>query len=65
MKSHTINKNVDNLLVASEEMGLEVNVDKTKYKVKFRNQSAGINQNQKIDSIYFERVELLKYLGKT
>ena len=36
-------------------MGLEVNVDKTKYQVKFREQSARVNQNQKTDNITFER----------
>jgi hypothetical protein len=30
---HTINKNIDALLVASKETGLEVNADKTKNKV--------------------------------
>jgi adenosyl cobinamide kinase/adenosyl cobinamide phosphate guanylyltransferase len=48
---HTINKNTENLLIASEEMGLEVNVDKTKYMVKFREQSARVNQ--KTDNITF------------
>jgi hypothetical protein len=42
-------------------MGLEVNVDKTKYRVKFREQSARVNQ--KIDNITFEKVELFKNLG--
>jgi hypothetical protein len=46
-------------------MGLEVNVDKTKYKVKFREQSARVNQNKKTDNISFERVELFRYLGTT
>jgi hypothetical protein len=55
---HTINKNTENLLVASEEMGIEVNVDKTKYKVGFCEKSARVNQNQKTDNITFERVKL-------
>jgi len=38
-------------------MGLELNVDKTKYKVKFREQSAKVNQNLKTNNISFERVE--------
>ena len=46
-------------------MGPEVNVDATTHKVKFREQSARVNQNQKIDSITFERVEPFKYLGTT
>jgi len=50
-KLRTINKNIKFVLVASEEMELEVNDDKTMYKVEFRVQSAGINENQKFDNI--------------
>ena len=46
-------------------MGLEINVDKTKYKVKFRDQSAGLNQNIKLHYTSFESVEQFKYFGTT
>jgi adenosyl cobinamide kinase/adenosyl cobinamide phosphate guanylyltransferase len=47
-KVHTIKKkNTENLLFSSEEMGIEVNVNKTKFKVMFRDQSAELHQNKK------------------
>jgi len=38
---HTIMENIEALLVASKEIGLEVNADKTKYMVMSRDQNAG------------------------
>jgi len=38
---HTINENSEALIVASKEIGLKVNVDKTKYMVMSRDQNAG------------------------
>ena len=38
---HTIEVNTEALVVASKEFGQEVNVDKTKYVVVFRDQNAG------------------------
>ena len=38
---HTIKENAEALVVASKEIGLEVNVDKTKYMVMSRDQNAG------------------------
>jgi len=38
---HTVNENAEALVVVGEEIGLEVNVDKTKYMVVFRDQNAG------------------------
>ena len=38
---HTIKENAEALVVASKEIGLEVNADKTKYKVMSRDQNAG------------------------
>ena len=37
---HTINKNTKDVVVASMEIGLQVNADKTKYLVMSRNQNA-------------------------
>jgi len=52
-------------VVAGEEAGLEVNVDKAKYMVMYRDQNAGRSNNIKIDNSSFERVEQFKYLGIT
>jgi hypothetical protein len=49
--------------VASKEIGLEVNADKTKYMITSQDQNAGRNHNIKIDSL-FEIVEQFKFLGK-
>jgi hypothetical protein len=51
------------LVVASKDIGLEVNADKTKYMVITRGQDAGRSQNIKINNSSFERVEEFKYLG--
>jgi hypothetical protein len=47
---HAIKKNTEALVVTSKEIGLEVNAEKTKYKVKSRDQNAGQNHNIKIDN---------------
>jgi hypothetical protein len=60
---HAIKKNTEALVVASKEIGLEVNAEKTKYMVMSRNQNAGQNHNINIDDKFFERVEQFKYLG--
>jgi hypothetical protein len=60
---HTVEKNTASLLFGSRETGLEVNDDKTKYIVMFRNQNARKSHNIKIDNSSFQRVEELKYLG--
>jgi len=38
---HTVKENAEALIVASKEIGLEVNADKTKYMVMSRDQNAG------------------------
>jgi len=60
---HTIKKNAEALVVASQEIGLDVNADKTKYMAMSRDQDAGRSHSMKIDSSFFERVEEFKYLG--
>jgi hypothetical protein len=62
---HTIKKHTEALVVASKEIGLEVNAEKTKYMVMSRDQNAGQNHNIKIDNKSFERLEQFKYLGTT
>jgi hypothetical protein len=47
--------------VASKEIGLEVNADKTKYTVMSRDQTAGRSHSMKIDNSSFERVEEFRY----
>jgi hypothetical protein len=56
-------KNTESFMVASKEAGLEVNSNKTKYMVTFRDQNAGLSRNIMIDTCSFERVEEGKYLG--
>jgi hypothetical protein len=60
---HTINKDTEALVVASKEIGLEVNADKTKYMVMTRDQTAGHSHRIRSDNSFFERVEEIKYLG--
>ena len=62
---HTIEKNTKALVVASKEIGLEVNADKTKYVVMSRDQNAERSHNMKIDNRSFKRVEVFKCLGTT
>jgi hypothetical protein len=56
---------VEALVVATKEIGLEVNTDKTKYMVMSRDRNAGRGHGVKIDSITIERVKEFKYLGAT
>jgi sorting nexin-29 len=62
---HTIKEHAEALVVASREIRLEVNVDKTKYMVMSRNQNAGRSHSMKTDNRSFGRVEQFKYLGTT
>jgi protein associated with RNAse G/E len=62
---HAIKKNTEDLVVASKEIGLEINVEKTKYMVMSRDQNAGQNNNINLDNKFFERVEQFKYLETT
>jgi hypothetical protein len=62
---HTIKKNTEDLVVASKEIGLEVNVDKTKYVVMSQDQNAGRSHSIKNDNSSFEMMEEFKYLGTT
>jgi len=62
---HTVEENAEALVVATKEIGLEVNADKTKYTIMSRDQNAGRNHSMKIDNSSIERVEEFKYLGTT
>jgi len=62
---HTIKENKETLIVASKEIGVEINADKTKYMAMSLHQKAGQSHNMKTDNRFFERVEEFKYLGTT
>ena len=62
---HTMRENTGALIVSSREIRLEVNADKTKYMVMFRDQNAGQSHNMKIHNRSFEIVKDFKYLGTT
>jgi hypothetical protein len=51
--------------VASKEIGLKVNADKSKCLVMSRDQNAGRSHSIKTDNISFGRVEQFRYLGTT
>ena len=51
------------LVVATKEIGLEVNADKTKYMIMSRDQNAGQSHSMKTDNSSVKRVEEFKYLG--
>jgi adenosyl cobinamide kinase/adenosyl cobinamide phosphate guanylyltransferase len=61
----TVKKNTEALVIASNEIGLEVNPDETKCMVMFRDQNAGRSHTMKIDSKSLEMVEEIKYLNTT
>jgi hypothetical protein len=56
----TIKKNTDTLIDASKEVGLQINIEKTKYFLLSRHQNVGQNQDIKIASRSFENVSQLK-----
>jgi hypothetical protein len=61
----TIKKHTQALLDASEEAGLEVNPEKTKYMLISRSQKIGQKHSIKIANRFFENVAKFKYLGTT
>jgi hypothetical protein len=61
----TIKQNRETLIDASKEVGLEINVEKTKYMLLSRHQNIGQNRDIKISSRSFENMSQFKYLGTT
>jgi hypothetical protein len=63
----TIKKNMEILIDASKEVGLEINVDITKYMLLSRHQNVGQNRDIKTANRSFENVSQFKYkyLGTT
>jgi hypothetical protein len=53
------------LVVATKEIGLEVNADKTKYMVMSWDRNAERGHSVKTDNSSIQRVEDFKYLGTT
>jgi valyl-tRNA synthetase len=62
---HTIKKNIEILVNASKETGLEVNADIPTYMVTSRDQNVRRIYSIKTHNSSFERVEQFKYLGTT
>jgi hypothetical protein len=58
-------KNRETLTDDSKEVGLEINVEKTKYMLLSHHQNAGQNHDIKIANRSFENVAQFKYLGTT
>jgi hypothetical protein len=61
----TIKKNTETLIDASKEVGLQINIEKTKYMLLSRHQNVGQNQDIKIANRSSENVSQFKYLGTT
>jgi hypothetical protein len=53
------------LIDTGKEVGLEINVEKTKYMLLSRNQNVGQNRDIKIANGSFENVSQFRYLGTT
>jgi hypothetical protein len=64
-KIDTIKKNTETLIDGSKEVGLEINVEKIKYKLLSRHQNVGKNRDIRIANRSFENVSHFKYLGTT
>jgi hypothetical protein len=60
-----IKQNTDNLIDASKEVGLQANVEKTKYMLLSRRQNAGQSHSITIADRCFENVAQFRYLGTT
>jgi hypothetical protein len=62
---HSVKEKAATLMVASKEIGLEVNAGINMYMVMYREQNAGQVHSMKIDNCSFERVQDFKYLRTT
>jgi hypothetical protein len=61
----TIKKNTETLIDASKEVGLEINVEKTKYMLLAHQQNVGQNQDIKVTTRLFENMSQFRYFGMT
>jgi hypothetical protein len=62
---NTIRENSETLLQASSDIGLEINEEKTKYKIMSHYPNSGQNQNIRIANESIENVAKFKYLVTT
>jgi hypothetical protein len=60
---NTIKQNIQTLLEASRDVGLEINAEKTKYMIMSRHLNSGQNQNIRIANELLGNVAKFKYLG--
>jgi hypothetical protein len=60
-----IKKNTETIIDASKEVGLDINIEKTKCMLLSHHQNEGQNQDIKIANRWFENVSQFKYLGMT
>jgi hypothetical protein len=60
-----INKNIETLIYTSKKLGLEVNVEKSKYMLVIRDQNAGQNRDINTGSSSFECGSQFRFLGTT
>jgi hypothetical protein len=61
----TINKYTETSIVASDEVGLEINVEKTKYMLLSRHENVGRNRDIETTNRPSESMSQFKYLGAT
>jgi hypothetical protein len=61
----TITKRTENLTDASKEVGLEINIEKTKYMLLSQHKNAGQNRDIKMANSPFENMSQFKYLEMT
>jgi hypothetical protein len=59
----TVKGNAEALIVASKDIGIEANTDKTKYMFMIPDQNAGQCRSMKIDNSSLQSLEEFKYLG--
>jgi hypothetical protein len=62
---HTVKENAEIFVVASKDIRLEVNADKTKYMIMSRDKNAGRSYSIQIYDSTCEKVEQYNYLGTT
>jgi hypothetical protein len=62
---HTIKEKTEALVIASKEIDLEVNAEKSKHTVMYQDQNAGQNGNIQIGNKSFKTVRQFKNLGTT
>jgi hypothetical protein len=62
---NAIKENIEILLEASRDIGLEINAEKTKYMIMSRHPNSGQTQNIRIANESFENVAKFKYWGTT